>query len=731
MTISNQTARTSAVGTGAAQTVSFSFPIVNDSDITVIKREISTGDETALTQDTHYTLLNNGSAGGTITTITPFVSSSYQIHVIRDTAMTQTLDLEQGGTFNADNVEAALDKNTRLIVENSDAIERTLRFPDTDPTSSIDVLPNSIDRASKNLTFDSAGKPTASVSVATGSVSMTAFGTSLVEAADAQDAKVLLNIDHVFDVRDYGATGDGTTDDSAYVDLAIAAAAAAGNGTVYFPDGTYRIEVTDANTDSLVSYKGAGYGTILKANSAGNYALTITGVGNWKKRLISDLKFDGNIAAAREGNGIYLNAGETSCEISHCWFSECDYAIKAVWGMGNNIHDCKFASNNYGWYATSGGTSGHVGDEIFRFNYWTGNRYAAVYINGDGGASNDGYETRFEYDLFELNNFAIYVTSYGFTIDNSPLTIDNIHLEGNGVASGYGHTIDAITPIATYFKDVQNLVINNTKLESYTFDTCRVNTFNCNLNQATWVQTETSSIVTHHSSINSASSGNHFNSYLINPNVFNTSNYGVSYLTTRRTGLTSDHINLVTTGAACITTFTPSATPNSVVRYQVHDGQFGRCIEVDFEASMAYGDSLQIWPFVVTSGKWYVWSYNVKGVGADSSLTVSLTGDDVLHSTHNSKIAVKDGVWQTVSGISLSDASGNDRFFLYNEIASVAKVRFSAVQVVQFDNKNDALTYLEGDIYAMPTELGVPLIIPNIVSYENDIVFYENELVSI
>lgn len=42
-----------------------------------------------------------------------------------------------------------------------------------------------------------------------------------------------------FDVRAHGATGDGQTLDTAAIHRAIAAAAAAGGGTVRFPSGTY------------------------------------------------------------------------------------------------------------------------------------------------------------------------------------------------------------------------------------------------------------------------------------------------------------------------------------------------------------------------------------------------------------------------------------------------------------------------------------------------------------
>lgn len=43
----------------------------------------------------------------------------------------------------------------------------------------------------------------------------------------------------IFNVRAFGATGDGKTIDTPAVNKAIQAAAAAGGGTVYFPAGSY------------------------------------------------------------------------------------------------------------------------------------------------------------------------------------------------------------------------------------------------------------------------------------------------------------------------------------------------------------------------------------------------------------------------------------------------------------------------------------------------------------
>ena len=44
----------------------------------------------------------------------------------------------------------------------------------------------------------------------------------------------------VYNVRDYGATGDGATSDTVAINAAVTTAATSGGGTVYFPAGTYR-----------------------------------------------------------------------------------------------------------------------------------------------------------------------------------------------------------------------------------------------------------------------------------------------------------------------------------------------------------------------------------------------------------------------------------------------------------------------------------------------------------
>ena len=338
MTISNQTNRTSILGTAAEQEIPFLFPITSNSDITVIKRLITTGVETAMAETTDYTVTNNGDDGGSITTVTPFIAATYQIHIIRNTPMTQALDLTAGGSFNAENVEDAFDKNTKLIIENSDAIARSLVFPDTDAATSITTLPNSVDRASKNLTFDAAGTPTASVSVETGAVTFTATGTSIAEAATTAAVRTLLSLG-ITDTATFGdlrikgfwhdviAYGAGTAETGATNATAIQAAVDAAElvgGTVFFPPGIYEVD-TQITMDAAGTIWGPG-ATIRQEDSSDQTAVLKIDVAADVDVTVF-IKVDGNMDNNTAVEGIVLQGLKHSAGWINVMAEECDTGI--------------------------------------------------------------------------------------------------------------------------------------------------------------------------------------------------------------------------------------------------------------------------------------------------------------------------------------------------------------------------------------------------------------------
>lgn len=111
----------------------------------------------------------------------------------------------------------------------------------------------------------------------------------------------------VFSVRNYGATGDGFTDDTNAIQTCINAAPF---GTqVYFPPGTYIISKPIVLKESI-SYKGAGWESVIKQKNGAN-VLQILELKQRNDRtnysgIIKDLLIDGNKANNTTGHGVYI-----------------------------------------------------------------------------------------------------------------------------------------------------------------------------------------------------------------------------------------------------------------------------------------------------------------------------------------------------------------------------------------------------------------------------------------
>jgi len=100
-------------------------------------------------------------------------------------------------------------------------------------------------------------------------------------ASGAVPRTVAVKLQESVSVKDFGATGNGTTDDTAAIQAAINAVSLAGGGTVYIPAGTYNITSNlDFNACSLVFDKGALFNVtagvtviIRKQITAGDYQI--------------------------------------------------------------------------------------------------------------------------------------------------------------------------------------------------------------------------------------------------------------------------------------------------------------------------------------------------------------------------------------------------------------------------------------------------------------------------
>jgi hypothetical protein len=198
----------------------------------------------------------------------------------------------------------------------------------------------------------------------------------------------------VINVKDYGATGNGSTDDAAAIQSAFDAAFgtagsphgtnATANKAVFFPNGTYNVSTPIVMTKVLgARIYGSGQGTT-----------TLSGT---------------NVSTGH--NGVLKTNGCQDCSFEHLFFSvagganatdicfELDWdGVGAVGLNGNSFTDCQFSGGNYGCRIGFTGNDG-VSNQFFDCEFGGTNTaglcaYSASAIGnavyGGGAANNVG-----------------------------------------------------------------------------------------------------------------------------------------------------------------------------------------------------------------------------------------------------------------------------------------------------------------------------------------------------
>ena len=344
MTVTSATTRNDYVASSGQTVFPYTFTALADSDIKVLKNGVT------LSLGGDYTLSGVGTYGGNVT-LTSGATASDKIAIYLDMPLQRTTNYQNSGDFLALDVNGDFDALWLALQQSTTDIERTVRRPDADAGTINMELPVAVTRANKVLGFDSAG---------------------------AVEVKVIEGIQSsIKNVKDYGAKGDGVTDDSAAIQSVLDL-----KGIVYIPSGTYLINTTLKIKSNTKLYGDGIEATILKEGGAGTTLATMAtsilvnqaysdndAAGN-DSMHVENIAFhgqrttpiaDGSVGTNKGIGGVYFKYASRS-RIRDCYFKDgwCGFVITGTrTGFDsqsqNSIFDCTV------YNATSWNQNGNAG----------------------------------------------------------------------------------------------------------------------------------------------------------------------------------------------------------------------------------------------------------------------------------------------------------------------------------------------------------------------------------
>jgi hypothetical protein len=128
-------------GDGSQDTFAFTFRILQKSDMVVLTRVVATGVVFTQVLDTNYTIADadvNTDDGGDVVFVIPPPTGT-DVYLIRNTARTQLVNIEEGSPFPAATITKEFDRLTMMIQEQEYLNRQSLKFSPASISVDIDV----------------------------------------------------------------------------------------------------------------------------------------------------------------------------------------------------------------------------------------------------------------------------------------------------------------------------------------------------------------------------------------------------------------------------------------------------------------------------------------------------------------------------------------------------------------------------------------------------------------
>lgn len=214
MSVTSTTNRKSYAGDAVTTSFATNPVVFFDSSDLAVSVVSAAGVETALTENTHYTVTGGNGSTGTVNLAggsAPYGAPAVGVTllILRQLPLTQPVDLVQNDGSDAEVQERAYDRLTMMVQQLNEVDARAIKLPPVE-TGSTALTELPFDRASKFLAFDASKNLIASSGTVDSAVPVSAFMETVLDDATAADARTTLGAADASTVALKGANSDIT-----------------------------------------------------------------------------------------------------------------------------------------------------------------------------------------------------------------------------------------------------------------------------------------------------------------------------------------------------------------------------------------------------------------------------------------------------------------------------------------------------------------------------------------